>query len=263
MAALAGVAALAALGEIRVLQAQPSPPPISRDVPAYTVRRATGPIRIDGRLDEADWQRAERMSPFRTWDDKPAPDDTVVKALWDNERIYFGFLCRDSQIVAGKSQRDDPIYSTDDVVELFIDPEGALKMYTEIIVSARNVVFDAYQITNAAGDAPELMFRDWDAKRMQTAVHVDGRLKTPGEPADGQDRSWSAEVAIPYDTWIKMRNKPPHDGDEWRAALTRYNRPDNQTPEWHTAWSPPFRRGWPHIVARFGRLAFSSRSVGG
>ncbi len=263
MATPAVLLALAATARRDALPAPPSPSPANGAVPSYTVHRTTGPIHIDGRLDEADWQHAGRVSPFRTWDDKPFSDDTEVKALWDDQRLYVAFRCRDSHIVAGKSERDDPIYSTDDVVEMFMDPEGTLKRYTEVIVSARNVVFDAYQITNAAGDAPDLMFRDWDAKRMQTAVHVEGRLKTPGEAAGAPDLQWTAEVAIPYDTWIKTQHSPPRDGDVWRAALTRYNRPNDQTPEWHTAWSPPFKQGWPHIVARFGRLVFSSRPVGG
>lgn len=252
---------LAALPTPSALIAQPAAP-ASGEVPGYTVRRTTGPLRIDGRLDEPDWRRAERVGAFRTWDDKPAPDDTDVKVLWDDHRIYFAFHCRDRHIVARPGPRDDPLWEADDVVEFFVDPEGTLKMYVEVIVSARNVLFDAYQITNATGDAPELMFKDWDAKGMQSAVRVEGRLKRPGEPADNRDRAWSAEVAVPFDTFIRMKNRPPKDGDVWRAALTRYNRPDTSTPEWHTAWSPPFRRGWPHMVSRFGRLVFSSRPVG-
>jgi hypothetical protein len=253
---------LAALIGPPATTAQPAGLSASSDVPGYTVRRTTGPLRIDGRLDEADWRRAERVGAFRTWDNKPAADDTDVKVLWDNGRVYFAFHCRDTHIVARPSRRDDPLWEADDVVEFFVDPEGTLKMYVEVIVSARNVLFDAYQITNAAGDAPELMFKDWDGKGIQSAVRVEGRLKRPGEPADGRDRTWTAEVSVPYDTFIRIKNKPPKDCDEWRAALTRYNRPDASTPEWHTARSPPFRRGWPHMTARFGRLVFTSRPVG-
>ena len=65
----------------------------------YTCHRTSGPLRIDGRLDEPDWQSAPVSEPFvdivtgeKAW------FDTRVRILWDNECLYFGFT-------AGRNRR--------------------------------------------------------------------------------------------------------------------------------------------------------------
>jgi hypothetical protein len=49
---------------------------------ALTIRRATGPITLDGRLDEADWQRADSVGNFRQffpYDSSVARAKTTVR----------------------------------------------------------------------------------------------------------------------------------------------------------------------------------------
>lgn len=215
----------------------------SAEVPEYVITRAAGPVRVDGRLDEPAWKAAPRMQAFVTWDGKPAPDITACRLLWDSRYLYIAFECKDDRVVARCTKRDQPLYAADDVVEAFLDPEGTLRHYAEIIVNPRGVLFDAYQVTNEAGDAPAVSLLDWDIKGGRAAA---GRTK------DG----WSVEVAVPF-TCFPWQVQAPKEGTVWRAAFTRYDRPDPKDGELlHYAWSPPYRRGWPHVVARFGRLVF-------
>jgi hypothetical protein len=217
---------------------------------------------IDGTLDEAAWRGAASTSPFLTWDGKDAGNPVDCRALWDDETLYFAFRCPDPNIVAVHAHRDQNLWEHD-VVEMFIDPEGDLRMYIEVIVNPLNAVFDAYQITNENRDAPAISLVDWDAKRMRTAVRLAGKVKKPEiEPAE-PDREWTVEVAIPFDTFVKGRNLPPKTGDVWRLALTRYDGRDAVDPEYrHYAWSPPYRKGWPHVLRRMGFLEFSDEIVG-
>ncbi len=50
--------------------------------------------------------------------------------------------------------------------------------------------------------------------------------------------------------------EPPREGEVWRMALTRYDRPDPET-FIHMAWSPPYQNGWPHVTDRFGKVVFA------
>ena len=68
--------------------------------PAARVARASGPVVIDGRLDEATWQDADSLTDFVQSKPRagyPATEQTVVRLLYDAERIYIGAQCDDSE----------------------------------------------------------------------------------------------------------------------------------------------------------------------
>ena len=61
------------------------------------------PIVIDGRLDEADWQRAPAATEFFQRDPnegQPASERTEVRILFDDEAIYVGARMFDSDPTA-------------------------------------------------------------------------------------------------------------------------------------------------------------------
>jgi hypothetical protein len=62
--------------------------------------RASEPIRIDGRLDEAVWQSAPAATGFRQIEpvqDAPATLETEVRVLFDDEHLYVGAVVRDPE----------------------------------------------------------------------------------------------------------------------------------------------------------------------
>lgn len=64
--------------------------------PRVAAVRATGAIRVDGVLDEADWARAAPITGFRLIEDREgeAPSEsTEVRVLLDDTHIYFGCRC--------------------------------------------------------------------------------------------------------------------------------------------------------------------------
>ncbi|HXY38084.1 MAG TPA: hypothetical protein VEQ10_00350, partial [Vicinamibacteria bacterium] len=68
-------------------QAHPTPPP--RAVAA----RRTGPITLDGKLDEPDWQAAVPATDLRQNqpnEGQPATQRTEVRFLYDDDALYIG-----------------------------------------------------------------------------------------------------------------------------------------------------------------------------
>lgn len=227
-------------------------------IPTYVVQHTDQRISVDGRATEKCWQDAQRVPPLLMWDGKPAPDITECKLLWDDRALYVLFVCQDADIQASFRNRDEPLYQ-EDVVEVFIDADADEKTYMELIVNPLNTVFDNYLLCDPAINKSASVVA-WTCTGWTTAVKVDGTVRHPRkkDSSEQADRCWTVEMRIPFATFVLTTGpsgKAPRDGDVWRAALTRYDRPDGRN-LMHYAWSPPYSRGWPHVTRRFGRLVF-------
>jgi hypothetical protein len=91
----AGVAGLAAGG--RDAGAQP-PRADTSARPRLVARRAAGPVRVDGRLDEAAWAAAPVAAGFRTvepTEGRPSAFDTRVRVVYDERALYVAVDARD------------------------------------------------------------------------------------------------------------------------------------------------------------------------
>lgn len=246
------------------------------DVPTTRARRATTPIVVDGRLDEAAWAQAERVGPFVVnATGAPSKQATHARVLWDDQRVYFAFEVEDADVWARDAQRDDVLLPADEVVEVFLDDGGEGVTYYELEVSPKNVVFDLFCLTQ--GDA-FTAFAHWDAKAipalgplgLETAVSVQGALDVVESGATAvevteKDQGWTVELALPWTAlWNTSRYQdqkapvPPRKGDRWRLGLYRIERPRVAAPEQvveYQAWSPTRRPSF-HTPARFGVLEF-------
>jgi hypothetical protein len=79
---------------------------------------------IDGRLDEAIWQRAAILNGFSLYqpaDGRPAPDSTEVRVWYSTDAIYFGIraFAESGTVAATLADRDR--ISSDDNVEIHLD----------------------------------------------------------------------------------------------------------------------------------------------
>jgi hypothetical protein len=83
-------------------------------------------IKVDGLLDEAAWAEAPEAGDFiqlQPEKGKAASERTIVKIIYDDNTVYFGFWCYDSEpqkIAAQMTKRDADIRS-DDSVYVLID----------------------------------------------------------------------------------------------------------------------------------------------
>jgi hypothetical protein len=186
----------------------------------YAVPRAVAPIAVDGRLDEFAWETAEQINGFSRILNEYGQilHPTRAKMLWDDENLYFAFACQDPDIWAIFGQRDDALWE-EEVVEVFIDPDGDGRDYLELEVNPLNTVVDLrIRGLEPAWDSSI----PWDIRGLQSAVQVYGTVSDSAS----SDLGWSVEIAIP---WSAMADSiggghRPAPGDTWRLNLYRIER---------------------------------------
>lgn len=199
----------------------PAVPPVVRAV------RATSPITVDGRLDEAAWQAAPLLRNFRQVEPnqgQPAHPDTQVRIVFDAQSLYIGAFCLDSLGAAGvrvPDMRRDFDFFEHDLFGVGFDP----------FLTKRNVM--SFQ-TNPYGAQRDLQVfddnlfdRDWDALWKVRTTRTDS--------------GWVAEMQLP---WATLRypagGKNPTDTTEWGINFVRLARRSNQTsgfPGWPRAYT--------------------------
>jgi hypothetical protein len=219
---------------------KPNPQADPSTIPTYRIHRARSPIVIDGLLAERAWDDAVKVALVRSTDGRAATWPTEARLLWDDERLYAGFLCDDRNVSSRFSKDDEPLY-TSNVVELFLNPKGDLLRYFEIELAPTNALFDASFTGRRQG-----MDLAWSS-RAAHAVHVDGTLNDPRDV----DRGWTAELAIPF---AALDNAKPKVGDVWRFNLYRLLQGPGQ-PNEGQAYSAPLVGDF-HAVNRFANLQF-------
>ena len=227
--AAAAAAAAVAIFAASAASAQPA------QVRATAVRR-TGPLQIDGRLDEPAWAAAPKQGRFtqRFPRDAAAPSaDTRFAILFDDEAIYVGVWA------------DDP------------EPERVRALLTrrdtESAADAVTIAFDSYHDRrtayafelNAGGVQRDfLWFDDTNQDDTWDAVWTGDAAQTPS--------GWTAELRIP----LSQLRFSAAEVQEWGLQVVRtVGRTGEQS-----AWSP-WPRSTPQVVSRFGTLG-GVRGVG-
>lgn len=251
-------------------------PVLSDPVSRYTIQRATTPIAVDGHLDEFAWEKAEQINGFErilnNYDQITRP--TRAKMLWDDQHLYFAFVCQDPDMWTLYNEEDQALWD-EEVVEVFIDPDGDAKNYLELEVNPRNVKVDLCIHTLKPEWDSSI---PWDIAGLQSAVQPYGTV----DDSLNADQGWTVEIAIPYSAMAKdiKGGSQPKLGDSWRlnlyrierkagrqvrseivqskgqksARLDSLNKIYNDETE-YTAWSETYNRGF-HDPARFGIVEF-------
>jgi hypothetical protein len=171
-------------------------------VPTVTAGVATGNIRLDGALDEPEWQGAGLISDLVQQDPQPGastPFSTEVRVLIDSDTVIIGVVCQDpdpANIAIHTMQRDGEM-SGDDSVALTLDPmnDGRRGYYFQI--NAANARRDG--LVSGAKDLSTDWDGIWDAATQLTAS------------------GWTAEIRIPAQT-LRFR----WGQDQWGMNVQRY-----------------------------------------
>jgi hypothetical protein len=254
-----------------------------------TARRASGPVVVDGRLDDAAWASAEESARFVDLiAGTPTFRDTRVRLLWDDVNLYVGYRVEEPRVRAALTRRNDPIYTENDV-EFFIAGDDA---YYEFEINARNTVYEVFFIWEAAYEKagfarlPDFALTklkhfngvgftshprgrrlghfDWAFPGLRTAVHVDGTLNDDADT----DRGWSVELALPWEGIRRLfpsggRSIPAKEGDEWRMDFSRFNTAKEPAPAKDSGgWALNPHGIWDsHIPECFARVRFTTNTV--
>ena len=212
-----------------------------------------GSITIDGRLDEADWQRAPHTAEFVDieGDARPRPIyRTTVQLLWDADYLYVAATLEEPNIVGHLKQRDTIIWKENDF-EVFLDPDGDGIDYYEFEVNARNTMMDLL-LTHPYRAGGEFIM-PWDCPGLKHAVHLEGTLNNPHDT----DRFWTVEMAIPIRALRKNfgYRQGMQAGEAWRLNFSRVQWLKAGGPEENWVWSPIGEISM-HEPERWGLLHF-------
>ena len=220
--------------------------------PSYLVRRASGPITLDGKDAEPDWKLAQVSPTFEVAEGGPRVEGSArARLLWDDQNLYAFIDVEDTDVHSQYGKQDDPLWK-EDVVELFIDADRNRRGYVELQVNPRNAHFDAwFPLTRAK----ESHF-EWTSG-MKSAVKLRGTLDERGD----RDLGWSVEIAIPLadvkgmDAAMKV-TIPPAPGDRWRLNVIRVDLPRGAKGVAASSWSPITIRDF-HALGRMLNVVFA------
>ena len=198
--------------------------------------RRTTPIVIDGKLDDAAWSTAEPSGDFTQafpTPGAPAPDQTQVRVLYDDDAIYVGIRMFDAHpdsIAAGLAHRDATaatgVYS--DWAHVVIDSYHDRRTAFRFSTTPRGVQKDLYMFNDNNEDL------NWDA-----VWEVGARVDSLG---------WVAEYRIPL-SQLRFGGDSTN-GRVWGLQVQREVARRSERDTW-APWTPQDGA----FVSRFGDLA--------
>ena len=222
---------------------------------AYRMGR---PPALDGRVDEAEWQRIEPANGFiqqEPDDGELASEPTEVRIGFDNDNLYLGIICFDAhpdQIVVTQNRRDAPLTDTDSIqvlLDTYHDGQSAFVFGT----SPTGIEYDG-QISKAGQGRGGV----------GTPARAGGQGGRGGAQRGGASafnlnwdgvwqvrsqitgRGWESEIRIPFKTLRYL----PGNGRVWGLNITRNLRRRNE----QSFWSPLTRNFTFNQIERAGEL---------
>jgi hypothetical protein len=194
---------------------------------AHAARR-TGPIELDGKVDEPAWLAAPAETEFTqaTPDEGSAPTvRTTFRILWDDEYFYLGVICEDPEPpTVTLTRRDRAIEG--DYIQFDLDTTLDRRTAYHFQVYASGTQQDGLHFNDTDTTL------DWDAA-WDSAVH-----REPG-------KGWSLEVRIP----LRVMRIPEH-STVWGFNIYRVTSRRHEEDQWR--FRPNGRNG---NVSRLGLLA--------
>ena len=171
---------------------------------------------LDGKLDDACWQRAPIITDFGAIHRGSGlvPKQTFMQIVYGSEAVYVGVRAAEPKIAALKliTGRDGAVYAGDSV-EIYLRP------------NLREPV--RYQlVTNAAGAR-------WDA------WIIGGPRKGKADVSWGKNATWSARGHVDVDEWTTPRMNPDGTENKFEKALKDFPRngyigfQDHGDPVWY------------------------------
>ena len=224
--------------------------------PVYKVARASEPIKIDGKMDEAGWKNAEVQSfDYFYRGDKPVDKQkTKFRMLWDSTSIYLFYECEDSSLTARETNFDARPY-LDDCAEFFVVPvPDSVHMHFGFEINITKAAYD-YIVLWRYYNNRTIFLRGYNPVYKVEATY-DGTIN------DGRDKDkgWKMEFQIPFSALNDFQNMArPKAGVRWAFQAVRQDRNlvEDRFRSTSTLYPIYDIRLDVHQPARFGLLEFT------
>jgi hypothetical protein len=198
--------------------------------------KINAPIKIDGILDEADWQQAAIADSFIV--NSPsfgaaAKQKSAVRILYSDQAVYVGaYLYDDPKLIRKQlTARDGESRQDIDYFSVFFDTYNDNQNGYQFLVTARNVQSDGRLVANKVSQFGLPTDYSWDAVwESKVTIQKDG---------------WVVEMKIPYSA-LRFSKKEIQD---WGVNFQRYTRRNNESAFWNKV--DPKQNGF---VNQFGNL---------
>ena len=156
-----------------------------RELPRMSAHRTSEEIKVDGVFDESVWQNVEpirQLYQIQPDQGEPATEQSEVRILYDDKKLYFGFIFFDSEmdkIVANDMRRDSPGLRSNDYGFLLLDTYN----------DRRNAVF--FRFTPVGGIEDTAVSNSGGSLNHSWDIVWECRCRI-------NEDHWTAEIAIPF-----------------------------------------------------------------
>ncbi len=197
-----------------------APEVISRDAQGGVTIRATRlitPLRIDGKLDDAVYERTRAVSGLVQnipQAGQPASENTDIWVFFDDAAFYVAARCWDAAgptaLIANEMRRDNGQITNNDsfgvIIDTFYDRRNAFMFITNPLAAQRDL-----QVTNEGNSN-----QDWNPVWMVRSQTFEG--------------GWTTEIRIPFKSIRYRPGKEQIWGINFRRGIRRKNEYSNLTP---------------------------------
>ena len=182
-------------------------------IKSLNASRIKSPVHLDGSMREPVWETAVPITGFtqkELTEGAPATEKTEVRILYDEDNIYIGIMCYDSEpsgIIRNEMDRDVELTS-DDSFTIVLDTFDAKRSGYFFEINPNGARYDGFFY------GTELTNDDWDGVWDASAVV--------------EDYGWSAEIKIPF----KTLRFPNREIQAWGINFRRIIRRKNEEVLW-------------------------------
>lgn len=198
----------------------------------YNVKKTDSPVTIDGVLDEAAWQLAQKATDFYLVlpiDTGFAAQKSEIYLMYDDKALYIGQVFHDT--IPGKrimeSYRRDFVFGNNDNLLVFFDTFLDQTNGFSFGVSASGAKWDGLMHDGAGSNL------DWDCKWESKVKHYPDK--------------WTAELRIPFKSV-----RYPKGSSQWYTNFSRLDLKSNEK----SAWAPVPRQFPTASLAYTGVMKF-------
>lgn len=185
-------------------------PPLDNPI-EIGITKVQDQIKLDGRLDETDWENAQVTDAFFRREPRQGGEikyNTEVRFLYDDKNLYIGAFCKDSVGIKGiriQDLRRDFDWGENDIFGIALDPQN-LKQYAQ-----------GFQTTPFGNQRD---FQNFNGNSFDTGWNTLWRVRT-----QRTDEGFTVEMEIPFKS---LRYNLPESGNsiELGFTLVRYARRD-------------------------------------